>query len=449
MMENEKDRKKEGQLPGAFCRVLLRERSGRAALVLLPVLISFLCMTGLSVFWLHASRQACMAHISGFCTTLIEDAPAMEAQVLSSLKSYCESGAYVHSEVDFLAQYGYDGSEFGNGIQQKGYMLLTAALLAVSGAFFASGCFLYQSSRRRIDGLTEYLEQVNSGAAQMILQNDEDCFSHLQDEIYKTVTNLYQTRNAAVKAKQNFADNLANIAHQLKTPITAAFLSLQLMELAEENDFAESDHWAEIRHNAGQEKSCAKQKEKKLKNHAGQIRRQLARLNCLEEALLTLSRIDAGTLRLERTKVDAYTVLNLAAENLEELMKRRNVSVEIPEGEAAAFCGDPEWTMEAVMNLMKNCMEHSGRGGTIHCRYSQNPLYTELLIWDEGRGFAAEDLPHLFDRFYRGKGAAGNGIGIGLSLARSILELQNGSVTARNLPEGGACFEVRLYAHAV
>lgn len=99
------------------------------------------------------------------------------------------------------------------------------------------------------------------------------------------------------------------------------------------------------------------------------------------------------------------------------------------------------------MNLMKNCMEHSPEGGCIHCDYSENPLYTELLIWDEGEGFEKEELPHLFQRFYRGKRAGTQGAGIGLALARQVLELENGVLTARNLPEGGACFEIRIYSH--
>ena len=108
---------------------------------------------------------------------------------------------------------------------------------------------------------------------------------------------------------------------------------------------------------------------------------------------------------------------------------------------------------------MKNCMEHSPHGGTIHCDYSSNLLYVEMQIWDEGAGFPAEDIPHLFERFYRGNkwkrkepadnemNANDTGVGIGLSLARSILELQNGTIMARNLPQGGACFEIRIYSH--
>ena len=147
--------------------------------------------------------------------------------------------------------------------------------------------------QKRIADLTRYLEQVNTGAGGTFLQTQEDDFSQLQDEIYKTVTALRQTREAAVAAKKNFAENLANIAHQLKTPITAAFLSLQLM------------------------------KKKNADEYTGQVEKQLERLNCLEESLLVLSRIDAGTLPLKHEKVDLYTALHLAAENLNDLLWKK------------------------------------------------------------------------------------------------------------------------------
>lgn len=91
-------------------------------------------------------------------------------------------------------------------------------------------------------------------------------------------------------------------------------------------------------------------------------------------------------------------------------------------------------------------MEHN-KGGTVHCSYAQNPLYTEILIWDEGAGFEKEDIPHLFERFYRGKNASEGGLGIGLALAKEIIECQNGTIWAENRPEGGAFFEIRFYSH--
>ena len=268
----------------------------------------------------------------------------------------------------------------------------------------------------RLQALTDYLEKVNTGNGGILLHTGEDDFSKLQDELYKTVTELYQTREAALRAKRDFADNLYNIAHQIKTPITSISLSTQMMQ---EDSFG----------------------------HLEQIRQQTDRMMRLEEALLRLSRIDAGALPLERREVDVYTLLMLAADNLQELFDRAGVCALIPEAGEATIQADLEWTMEALMNLLKNCMEHTPPGGCVHCSYEQNPLYTQIRIWDNGTGFAKEDLPHLFERFYRGRNAQKGGIGIGLALSKAILESQNGTVSARNLPEGGACFEVRVYSH--
>ena len=385
--------------------------------VLVPVLVFVVSIIGITVFWQYEYRQTAFEHVSQFCEIIIENHPEGEEQVLSALKQYHTLAEQEVKGNQFLKQYGYRNHEFCEGVPWNFFIPSVVLIFVVICGFLLTVWHMNKRNRMRIEELTSYLEQVNVGAAGTVIQVKEDEFSHLQDEMYKTVTSLYQTREAAVQAKVNFADNLANIAHQLKTPITASFLSLQLMKKTTPNTYGE------------------------------QIERQLERLNRLEESLLTLSKIDAGTLHLEFSQVDIYTVLNLAAENLNDLMMKENISVDIPDHGCMEIYGDVEWTMEAFLNLMKNCMEHSKHGGTIHCDYSSNPLYAEILIWDDGEGFQAEDIPHLFERFYRGKGAAGNGIGIGLSLARSIFELQNGNITARNLPEGGACFEIRIYAH--
>lgn len=385
--------------------------------VLGPVLVCVVGILGITVFWEYKYRQAAFEHVSKFCEIIIEDHPETEQQALSALKKYRRLTEQGVKGNQFLEQYGYDHSEFYEGVHWSFFIPSIILMLLVSCGFLLAVRNLNRHNRMRIGELTSYLEQANVGAAGTVIQTTEDEFSHLQDEMDKTVTSLYQTREAAVRAKVNFADNLANIAHQLKTPLTAAFLSLQLMKKTTPNVYGE------------------------------QMERQLARLNRLEESLLTLSKIDAGTLRLEFLRVDIYTALNLAAENLNDLLMKENISVDIPDHGCIEIYGDIEWTMEALINLMKNCMEHSKPGGTIHCDYSSNPLYAEILIWDDGEGFRPEEIPHLFERFYRGKGADGNGIGIGLSLAQSIFELQNGNISARNLPEGGACFEIRMYSH--
>ncbi len=289
--------------------------------------------------------------------------------------------------------------------------------LACAGVFAVG--ILRQKKREalRVQELTAYLEQANAGNAPVLSALGEDELSKLEDQIYKTVTYLYQTREEAVRVKNEFAHNLSNIAHQIKTPITAISLSVQTMGSG-----------------SGE------------KEGTEQIQRQLMRLTHLEEALLLLARLDAGTLALKREETDVYTLLMLAADNLQEIFAQSEVSVDISELGEVKVHVDLDWTMEAVMNLMKNCAEHNA-GGCVHCAYGQNPLYTEILIWDEGAGFDRKDLPHLFERFYRGKNAKEGGIGIGLALAKELIGRQNGTIRAKNLPEGGACFAIRIYRH--
>lgn len=435
--------------------------------VIFVMLVCLIGMLGTTALCMWEYRRSAFMHLSSFCAGMVQECPEAEEQVIAYMKRYHDALRYgvreektAEENGDFLKRYGYRVEEFGKRIPGGLAFAFAAAILVAACGFGFILWYPYRYEKTRIAELTAYLEQINMGGAGAHLVTGEDAFSHLQDEMYKTVTQLYRTREEAVAAKKNFADNLANIAHQLKTPITAAGLSLRLMEKNA------GDRQSANGRNTEQREKNEKENENDMRNNVGKymerIGIQLDRLTDLEESLLTLSKIDAGVLELARTPVDIYTVLNLAADNLEELLMQKEVSVSIPDAGGAEFKGDMEWTMEAVMNLLKNCLEHSPQGAVIHCSYEANPLYAQICIWDEGEGFAQEDLPHLFERFYCGRAGAGasgreavrgeaaalgQGTGIGLFLTREIFELQNGTVTARNLPEGGACFEIRIYSH--
>ncbi len=350
------------------------------------------------------------------CGEMVEQEPETKNIIAAALKEYTGGNPDGAAEEDMLSALGYRISDFSGST--CGQNALFAAMGILTGLLLFISTFLYRNKMEnmRIRALAEYLEQVNTGKAAILSASGEDDFSRLEDEIYKTVTYLYQTKDSAVQAKNDFAENLSNIAHQIKTPITAISLSVQIMKQSIDN------------------------------RHLEQVEKQLLRLTHLEEALLVLSRIDAGTLHLQRDEVDVFTLLVLAADNLQELFASSRTSVHIPEQGEMLVTADLDWTMEAVMNLMKNCMEHSP-GGMIHCSYAQNPLYTEILIWDDGEGFAKEDIPHLFERFYRGQNASEGGIGIGLALSKEMIERQNGTIRAQNRPDGGALFEIRFYSH--
>ena len=355
-------------------------------------------------------RHVCFHILGGFCDSMIENNPDSRQAVLESLKTH----DFHMTGENILSKFGYYPSNLG---------ITDATVLGIAVLGFLAGgilflftfCYWHRKSDDRIQVLTEYLEKINTGVQGLVLESSDDEFSKLQDEIYKTVTELYQTREEALTVRNNYAENLSNIAHQLKTPITSISLTIQMVK----------EHLGDTR--------------------TAEIQGQINRLMYLEEALLLLSRIEAGTLAFDRKPTDVFTILSLASDNLYELFMQKGVLIEIPEMGEMNINVDLNWTMEAVMNLMKNCMEAAGTGTAVHCSYEKNPLYVQMRIWDEGEGFAKEDLPHLFERFYRGENAKNTGIGIGLSISQAIIEMQNGIIRACNLPNGGACFEVRFY----
>ena len=364
-------------------------------------------------------RHVCFHILGGFCDSMIENNPDSRQAVLELLKTQD-----FHMTGENILSNKFDNhviSNFGYYPANLGITGTTVLWIAVFG-FLAGGIlflfsfwYWHRKSDARIQALTEYLEKINTGVQGLVLESSDDEFSKLQDEIYKTVTELYQTREEALTARNNYAENLSNIAHQLKTPITSISLTIQMAK----------EHLGDTR--------------------TAEIQRQINRLMYLEEALLLLSRIEAGTLVFDRKPTDVFTILSLASDNLYELFMQKGVLIDVPEMGEMNINVDLNWTMEAVMNLMKNCMEAAGTGTAVHCSYEKNPLYVQMRIWDEGEGFAKEDLPHLFERFYRGENAKNTGIGIGLSISQAIIEMQNGIIRACNLPNGGACFEVRFY----
>lgn len=354
--------------------------------------------------------------LNAVCGEVAEQEPEAKKMIAVALKEYIDGNPDGVMEDDILSELGYHISDFSDFTYGKNVLFIIMGFMLGLLLFFFTFFYRNKIETARIRALAEYLEQVNIGKAAILSASGEDDFSKLEDEIYKTVTFLYHTKDSAVQARNDFAENLSNIAHQIKTPITAISLSIQMMKQEPES------------------------------NHLEQVEKQLLRLTHLEEALLVLSRLDAGTLILQKDEVDVFTLLVLAADNLQELFVSSGAFIDISELGEMLVIVDLDWTMEAMMNLMKNCMEYNA-GGTIHCSYAQNPLYTEILIWDDGEGFAKEDIPHLFERFYRGQNAGEGGIGIGLSLAKEIVERQNGTIRAKNKPGGGAFFEIRFYSH--
>ncbi len=352
----------------------------------------------------HAQRQLLL--LDGFCTALLARAPDCADAVLTQAKF---GGFTAPAGPGVLADLGYTAQDFAPGAGPFAAALAAAALgLCLLGAALAvSGRRL----RRRVRQLTERLEDARAGRPLPLWDDSGDLFGPLADELGKTVTELNHTRQAALDARDRFARSLADIAHQLKTPLAA--LSL-----------------------AGQAAGGAVRR---------QIEPQVESLTRLEEALLLLARLDADALPLRPAETDAFTLLMLAADQVQPLAAEAGVTLDIREAPPMALRADPDWTVEALLNLLKNCVEHAPAGSAVHGACTRNALYTEIVLRDEGAGFAAADLPHLFERFYRGQGARPGSTGIGLAIARELLARQNAVLNAGNAPQGGGQFTVRFY----
>lgn len=295
---------------------------------------------------------------------------------------------------------------------------MVAALL-LGGALTALAAVYTLRRYRRIGQLSEYLAQVYTGGQPPRLSGQTPGeLSALQDDLYK-ITSILQQQAAALEADKRFlADSLSDIAHQLRTPLSAILLQCDF--LREELPPGEAEEGL------------------------AQIETQTGRIRWLVEALLRLSRLDAGVVPFEKKEHPARQVLQRAAGGLAEFYLKRGVELQAdcPEG---LFCVcDLEWTAEALANLLKNAAEHTPPGGRVQVEYSRQALYFEFRVQNEGSAVPEEELPRLFERFWRGASASPGSVGIGLPLARSIARGQQGDVTAENTPEG-PLFRLRLF----
>ncbi len=355
--------------------------------------------------------------------------PERQADIMKALKDM--DACNINAGREILGRYSY----YGHLPERNFYVL--SGLGSMAAAFAAAGWafFLFYREKgklkKRTAYLTEYLRQVEEGTYGISLERSQDVFSNLEDEIYKTVLALRESRESLKKEKENLARNLADISHQLKTPLTSLNVLNELLQrrLVKEEDIA----------------------------LVRKMETQTERLGGLTAALLTLSRADAGVLSFEIREVPVSDLISCALEPVLPLLEEKGQQVRICGekddldekegfGEKDIFMAcDLGWTREAVGNLLKNACEQSPKQTEITIRIWDNPIYTGIAIEDEGRGFSEEELPRIFQRFYRGSSAQKDSIGIGLSLAKSLIESQNGEIRAQNRAGGGARFLIKFY----
>ena len=297
---------------------------------------------------------------------------------------------------------------------EAGLLSAAAALL-----FITLLMLLTRWRYRQLDSLNAYLKRINSGDYSLdVRDNTEGELSILKSELYK-VTVMLRERNEILKRDKAALKNaLSDISHQLKTPLTSLFVMTDLM--------------------------CdANLPAQKRQAFTSRIHAQLERIDWLVAALLKLSRLDAKTVEFSTASVSAKALIDKACAPLLIPIELKSQSLFIHDDDTVIQC-DANWTSEAILNIVKNCVEHTPEGGHIHIDCTQNPMFVQITIRDNGGGISKQDLPHIFNRFYRGHAASEDSVGIGLAMTHAIIEAQGGTVTARNGPNGGSLFEIRF-----
>ena len=290
----------------------------------------------------------------------------------------------------------------------------------ISAAAFGTAFFIFTKSRyESIAQISDQIDLVLHNADQIyISESEEGELSILQSEITKMTMRIREQNSALRKEKEHLADSLADIAHQLRTPLTSANLILSLLENAPD--------------------------ENERKNLMRETEELFVQMDWLLTTLLKLSRLDAGIVVFQSIQVNVSSLIKSAVHPFLISMELHYIDLKSDVPDGIKIIGDLSWLSEAVQNILKNCIESVGDNGKIEISCTDNPLFTEISIHDSGAGFKKEDLPHLFDRFYRGNSENASGYGIGLALCKMIIVRQGGTVSAKNHPQGGAVFTIRF-----
>ena len=303
-----------------------------------------------------------------------------------------------------------------------GFFINTAAgiLSMVITAVFGTAFYIFTKTRyKNIARISNQIDLVLHNDDHLYIdESEEGELSILYSEITKMVLRIREQNDALEKEKKHLADSLADIAHQLRTPLTSANLILSL--LANNPD------------------------ENERKGFVRETEELLVRMDWLITSLLKISRLDAGIVVFQNEQVNINNLINTALRPFLISMELHNINVKLDAPKEMNIQGDPGWLSEAIQNILKNCLENAGRNGKIEIICKETPLFSEMTIHDSGVGFEKEDLPYLFDRFYRGKNQNAAGYGIGLALCRMIITQQGGTITAKNHNEGGALFTIRF-----
>lgn len=385
----------------------------------------FLVLAAVGIaFSIHQYMEPLRTHQAALIGALVEEYPDAEQELIHLLSG--ADDATIRRGEAILARYGYDSDALllATDLMQSQLRIQTWLYLSLVVFVTASLAAIFLLFIRRryqtIRQLQQYIDHIADGRETLdIRDNEEGDFSLLKNRIYTITTMLGEQTDALRREKLTLSDSIADISHQLKTPLT----SLSVM-----TDLLMDDPPPEMR-----------------REFLNRIRAQLDRLEWLVASLLKLAKLDAGTVQMKQQPVQVNHLVQRTLDTLRMPLEDKQHLVELDGEPGVEFAGDLEWTTEALINILKNCIEHTPPQGRIRIAWETNPIYTRIQVADNGIGIESKDLPYIFQRFYKGSHAGDDSIGIGLAMAQTIVKQQNGEITASSEPGVGTTFTITFY----
>lgn len=400
---------------------IFKNRNSRKTIILGIIVI----MLSTGIFWVINNIQyrkylkIVNAKIDNIISQVIEKYPDItEEEVLEILKNN------ETPESSVLEKYGYtpDISYIKTlGEQIETNKKQNIALVIIFGTVSLGIYLIYViTQEKKIAEINEYIKQINNkNYILKIEENDNGELSKLRNELYKTTVLLKETAEISEKEKENLSTAIADISHQLKTPLTSIRIML-------DNIQDDPDMEKEVR-----------------EDFLREISKQIDWISSLVVSLLKIAKFDAGTIKMENNEINAKNLIDNIVSNLAILIELKNIEIITNVDEKATFIADYKWQQEALTNILKNAIEHSKQNSRIYITVENTSLFLKIIIKDEGSGIDKEDLKHIFQRFYKTKNSSENSIGIGLPLAKAIIEQSNGYIKVETKYGEGTSFEVK------
>ena len=315
---------------------------------------------------------------------------------------------------NLLKKYGIDLEKktiiLENNKTNNKFMKIEVSIIFIGSIILLLIFILYERNQdKEIDEITKYLEAINNKNYTLkIDENSEEELSILKNELYKVTVMLRENASNSLKDKINLKIALEDISHQLKTPLTSILIILDNLI-----DNPEMDYQTRV-------------------EFLHDLKRESIRIQSLIQSILKLSKFDSNTVQFIKQDIYLKQIADEAIKNTESLADLKNIKINVEGNKKIKLNCDLLWQTEAVTNILKNCIEHSSENTKIDIKYNNNSVYSYITITDYGEGISKEDIPHIFERFYRGKNSANESIGIGLSLSKTIIESNNGIITVES-----------------